>query len=451
MSLCEWYAKRVVLLTGVTSELGRALLEKILRCLPDVRVYVVLRSQNDLNGEERLKKIFASPGYERLRQEMPSAISRVKTFEGNLLYENLALSIEDKVSLREVTVAFHAAGPHDYFLEYCQELPKLRSVAIASSIFKHRGRITECLQNEKIPNLPIALVRFPCIGPAYKEPMPGFVESLKGPTALMIGAGFAYGNSKLPAEIIPIDIAVNTMIAAAWEVGMYNENVDAHIKLRKKPYKFPLMISLVKLCFLSALRRLNVLFFSCFLSFSRRTNVTKPVVYNAPQLGCTWNDLIKKSRRASSKFPYPTFGIRGMTSIEPLYWILVIFLEWLPSLICDIVFGLCGRKQRILAEYDRVRNALQPLKSISSRSWPVERNHVYLLKERLMKEERDVFPIIEEIDIESYVLCVAAATRKYCVNEDTLNIIKIIYLFFLYIPVILIVTYIASHTSLLHA
>ncbi|XP_012062326.1 PREDICTED: fatty acyl-CoA reductase 2-like [Atta cephalotes] len=401
MSLCEWYAKRVVLLTGVTSELGRALLEKILRCLPDVRVYVVLRSQNDLNGEERLKKIFASPGYERLRQEMPSAISRVKTFEGNLLYENLALSIEDKVSLREVTVAFHAAGPHDYFLEYCQELPKLRSVAVASSIFKHRGRITECLQNEKIPNLPIALVRFPCIGPAYKEPMPGFVESLKGPTALMIGAGFAYGNSKLPAEIIPIDIAVNTMIAAAWEVGI--------------------------------------------------TNVTKPVVYNAPQLGCTWNDLIKKSRRASSKFPYPTFGIRGMTSIEPLYWILVIFLEWLPSLICDIVFGLCGRKQRILAEYDRVRNALQPLKSISSRSWPVERNHVYLLKERLMKEERDVFPIIEEIDIESYVLCVAAATRKYCVNEDTLNIIKIIYLFFLYIPVILIVTYIASHTSLLHA
>jgi len=170
---------------------------------------------------------FASPTllslgrYERLRQEMPSAISRVKTFEGNLLYEDLALSIEDKISLREVTVAFHAAGPHDYFLEYCQELPKLRSVAIASSIFKHRGRIAECLQNEKIPNLPIALVRFSCIGPAYKEPMPGFVESLKGPTALMIGAGFAYGNSKLPAEIIPIDIAVNTMIAAAWEVSMY--------------------------------------------------------------------------------------------------------------------------------------------------------------------------------------------------------------------------------------
>ncbi|XP_011694136.1 PREDICTED: fatty acyl-CoA reductase 2-like [Wasmannia auropunctata] len=401
MSLCEWYANRAVLLTGVTSELGRALLEKILRCLPDVRVYVVLRSQNGLSGEERLKKIFTSPGYERLRQEMPGAISRVKTFEGNLLYEDLALSIEDKASLREVTVAFHAAGPHDFFLEYCQELPKLKSVAVASSIFRHRGMIAECLQNEKIPELPIALVRFPCVGPAHKEPMPGFVESLKGPTALMIGAGFAYGDSELPAEVTPIDIAVNTMLATAWEVGT--------------------------------------------------TNATKPIAYNAALIGCTWDDLIKKSRRASWTFPYPTFGIRGMTSIEPLYWILVLLLEWLPSLLCDIVFGLCGRKQRILAEYDRVRNALQPLKSISSRPWPAERNRVYLLQERLTGEERDIFPIVAEIDIESYVLCAAAATRKYCVNEDNLKIMRMIYIFFLYVPVILVVAYIASRTLLSRA
>lgn len=155
---------------------------------------------------------------------MPGAVSRVKTFEGNLLYEDLALSTEDKASLREVTVAFHAAGPHDFFLEYCQELPKLKSVAVLSSIFRHRGKIDECLQNEKIPELPIALVRFSCIGPAYKEPMPGFVDTLKAPTALMIGAGFALGDSQLPAEIIPVDVAVNTMIAAAWEVGMYVKN-----------------------------------------------------------------------------------------------------------------------------------------------------------------------------------------------------------------------------------
>lgn len=64
MSLCEWYANRTVLLTGVTSELGRAILEKILRSLPDVKVYVIFRLRNGETKEDRLKKIFASPGYE---------------------------------------------------------------------------------------------------------------------------------------------------------------------------------------------------------------------------------------------------------------------------------------------------------------------------------------------------------------------------------------------------
>nr|XP_012218750.1 PREDICTED: LOW QUALITY PROTEIN: fatty acyl-CoA reductase 1-like [Linepithema humile] len=400
MSLCEWYADRAVLLTGVTSELGRALLEKILRHLPHVTVYVVLRSRNGLSKEDRLKKIFASPGYERLRQEAPDAISRVKTFEGNLLCENLDLNAEDKASLKGISVAFHAGGPYDAVLEYCQDLPGLRSVAVASNIFKFRGKIAETTQNEKLPaDLPIALVRFPLIGPAHKEPMPGFVEIFKGPTALMVGAGHAYGDSSLQAEVIPIDIAVNTMIAAAWEVGM--------------------------------------------------SNAAKPVVYNAATLDCTWEELIKKSRRANWTFPYPSFGIRGMTSNALLCWILVLFFEWLPSVLSDIALALCGRKQRFLAEYDKVRNALLSLKSISSRSWSTERNRVYLLQKRLTAKEQDAFPVIVEMDIEAYVLCVAAATQKHCVNEDILTLTKTIRLFFLIAPAVLVFAYIAffnSHT-----
>lgn len=151
----------------------------------------------------------------------------MKAFEGNLLYEDLGLSAEDKASLKGISVAFHAAGPHDAVLEYCQDLPGLRSVAMASTIFKYRGNIAETPQNERLPEkLPIALVRFPLIGPAHKEPMPGFVEKFKGPTALMVGAGYTFGDSSLRAEIIPIDVAVNTMLAAAWEVGTYVQNIN---------------------------------------------------------------------------------------------------------------------------------------------------------------------------------------------------------------------------------
>lgn len=76
------------------------------------------------------------------------------------------------------------------------------------------------IRNEKFLNIPVTVLRFPCIGPAYKEPIPGFVEIMRGSTAIMVGAGYALGRSDLPAEIIPIDLAVNAIIIAAWERGI---------------------------------------------------------------------------------------------------------------------------------------------------------------------------------------------------------------------------------------
>ena len=157
--------------------------------------------------------------YERLRQEDPNAFLRVKALEGNLLYEGLGLSKEDRASLKNVSVVLHAAGPHDDVLEFCQELPNLKVVTAASNLFRYRGQISETILNEKVPNVPLAIVRLPIVGPVYKEPMPGYVEILKGPTALMIGAGYALGHSDYQAELIPVDLAVNTLLAAAWERG----------------------------------------------------------------------------------------------------------------------------------------------------------------------------------------------------------------------------------------
>lgn len=141
----------------------------------------------------------------------------MEALEGNLLYDGLGMSKEDRKLLRSVSVAFHAAGPYEAMFEFCQDLPRLEAAAVISSIFRHRGQISESLQNEHVPDGPMALVRVPLVGPAFRDPMPGFVDVLKGPTAFMVGAGLALGNSDLQAEIIPIDWVANTLIVVAWE------------------------------------------------------------------------------------------------------------------------------------------------------------------------------------------------------------------------------------------
>ncbi|XP_033219998.1 fatty acyl-CoA reductase 1-like [Belonocnema kinseyi] len=376
MSLHEWFGDREVLLTGVTSEVGRILLEKVLRTFPELKVHAVLRSRFGYSKDDRVKKIFASPGYERLRQKDPNAISRVKALEGNILYEGLGLSKQDKATLRKVSVVLHAAGPHDYVLDFCQELPNLRAVAAASNLFRYRGQISETILNEKVPDVPLAIVRFPIIGPVCKEPMPGYVEILKGPTALMVGAGYAFGHSDCQAELIPADLAGNTLIAAAWERGL-------------------------------------------------RSKSDKPSVYNATTIGCTWDDLIQQGYKWNQKFAYPTFSYRGMTLNAMLHWWVIFFIEWLPSVICDTVLSLFGAKQRIVAEHVRVRNALRSLESVASKPWSVERNHVNRLQKRLSPEDQETFPLVADIDVESYVLCAAAASRKYCVDETSIKIVRV--------------------------
>ncbi|XP_031838817.1 putative fatty acyl-CoA reductase CG5065 [Nomia melanderi] len=384
MALREWYANRELLLTGVTSDVGTALIEKILRSFRNATVYVVLRSHNGSDKDDRIKQIFSTPRFERLRQEDPNAITRVKALEGNLMADELGMSEEDRKLLQNVSVAFHAAGPHDAMFEFCQELPRLETLVAISCIFRHKGTIAEALQNERVPDCSLALLRVPLVGPALHEPMPGFVGNFKGPAAFMVGAGLALGESEFQAEIIPIDLTVNTLIAVAWERATAK-------------------------------------------------NVQGPVVYNAVPIGCTWKELINKGGQGNRKFTYPTFGFRGMTSSAVLHWILVLLFEWLPSAVSDTILGLCGARKRLLREHERVRNALRSLESISSRPWSAERNRVYLLQQRLTREDQDAFPVATEIDIESYVLCTAASARKHCVDQTNIWLVKIFRLLFLFV------------------
>lgn len=63
---------------------------------------------------------------------------------------------------------------------------------------------------------------------ALKEPYPGWIEGMNGPTGLMIGAARGvvrsmHCNPDFPADIVPVDIAINAIIAAAYERGHKHE------------------------------------------------------------------------------------------------------------------------------------------------------------------------------------------------------------------------------------
>lgn len=60
---------------------------------------------------------------------------------------------------------------------------------------------------------------------SWKEPVPGWVDNMNGPTGLIIGAGKGVIRSMLCnadylTDLVPCDVAVNATIALAWQVGL---------------------------------------------------------------------------------------------------------------------------------------------------------------------------------------------------------------------------------------
>jgi fatty acyl-CoA reductase len=68
-----------------------------------------------------------------------------------------------------------------------------------------------------------AVVLFAVV-PAWKEPMPGWVDSLNGPIGLLVGGGKGvirsmYCKGDYGAQVIPVDMAINGLMVIAWSIG----------------------------------------------------------------------------------------------------------------------------------------------------------------------------------------------------------------------------------------
>jgi alcohol-forming fatty acyl-CoA reductase len=116
--LAEAYRDKTILLTGGTGFLGTALVEKILRSLPDLgRLYLVVRPSKDKGAEERFRKdMLGSAAFRRLREELGTGFDRrvaekVRILEGDVHAPSLGLGEDDLTELSEnVDVVVHSAA-----------------------------------------------------------------------------------------------------------------------------------------------------------------------------------------------------------------------------------------------------------------------------------------------------------------------------------------------------
>lgn len=107
----ELFNGRSIFLTGVTGFVGKVLLEKLLRCCPEIKqIFVLVRSSDLENHEQRLNNLLEEQVFDRIRTECKNMLTKVTPINGDLGFPFCDMKLKDITSISNVSIVLHCAA-----------------------------------------------------------------------------------------------------------------------------------------------------------------------------------------------------------------------------------------------------------------------------------------------------------------------------------------------------
>ncbi|XP_065170715.1 fatty acyl-CoA reductase wat-like [Atheta coriaria] len=246
--------------------------------------------------------------------------------------------------------------------------------ALAEELLLDYGKL-EC-------KLPIVIVRPSILSSAYKEPLPGWIDSWF--TIGSISAAGSYGllrsaNSdpdKL-ADIVPTDYAANCLIASGIKAKEWN----------MKEFELPI--------------------------FNFVTSVESPI---------TWGDYTKKCFQMGMNYApirccrYPCVKL---TRHKIIHKIRAFYMHHLPAHICDVVLYVFGSKFSVRFFYKLLHNFLDETSYFSTRQWKFCNDNVQKLWNGLSPLDQQLFHFsMKDFDWDDYILEFLRNGRVYLLQDS---------------------------------
>lgn len=217
-------------------------------------------------------------------------------------------------------------------------------------------------------DLPVAIVRPSIVVAAWRDPLPGWVDNLNGPTGLVLAIGKGllrtmHVKHECKADIVPVDVVVNTMIASAYFVAKRNN------KLNVSP----------------AMSESNI---------AEEETIPKPYIIhcNSGDLNpITWGwlesnvfPIIKHyPSRQVLRYPFGTFKSSRYVDL-----VTRLFVHFLPALIIDMICGLLGKKRQLVNIYQKLHCAVFALSHFCTNNYNFRSRNMRILAGELNETDR---------------------------------------------------------------
>jgi len=191
-------------------------------------VSIVFHSAATVKFDEDLTKAVAMNVIAVLK--MLDLCKKMKKLEA-LVHVSTAYANCDLKKVNEVVYP-PPANPHD-IIKLCQDdnAEMMNSPEVTAKLIGNRPNtytFTKALAENILvtegAGLPICIVRPSIVTASWREPVPGWVDNLNGPTGMIAGGLKGIIRTlrtevQKKADIVPVDVPINLMICAAWRLG----------------------------------------------------------------------------------------------------------------------------------------------------------------------------------------------------------------------------------------
>ncbi|XP_065909692.1 fatty acyl-CoA reductase 1-like [Dysidea avara] len=452
MGVKEFYAGKGIFVTGATGFMGKVLVEKLLRSVPDIGVvYILVRQKRGKTSKERLEDLLSSRVFDVLKEQSSNWMEKIKMVEGALEQPDLGLSEEDLRHVSdEVSVVFHTAATikfdaplresldHNvvglkHILDVARKIKKLEAFVHTSTAYCQcdRKHIDEVL--------------YPCdFDPTHlleaKKWMTDHQLELLSPTLVKDMPNTYTYTKKLAEEYLrkeasdlPITVVRPSIVGAA-----YKEPVDGWVDVITGSTgiiaafgKGLLKVMKVDIGSIADIIPVDMVD-NLIISAAWITAVDKPsspLVYNftaLPTNACTWADLYSILTPYLTDNPFDQLFRRPYGSPSRpafLYPIYHFFSHLIPAFVADLMLRLTGRKPQMMFIYSRLSKALNTLEYFTCNRWTWSRDNTEQLWSLMSPEDQELFNFnLHQVHLQSYFEGYCRGIKEFILKDDMTKI-----------------------------
>ncbi|XP_020291339.1 putative fatty acyl-CoA reductase CG5065 [Pseudomyrmex gracilis] len=447
--IAETFVGRRILVTGGTGFLGKILIEKFLRCLPEIaQIYMLIRTKKNKDPKHRLEEIFNSAIFDKVKTQrgLSALMQAVTVVSGDVTLPGLGLSPEDRKMLCEnVEIVYHAAATVRFdeplkkaillntrgtklMIELAKEMKHLLLFVYISTAYCH---LEEKVLKEKTyppPANPHEMIK-------YVEWMDDkMVESMKNKILGNVPNSYAFTKALAESLIeeampyIPAIILRPSVVLPVWKepIPGWTDNINGPVGLLigagkgvirtmycdENNYSDFLPVDIAVHAILLA--TWNYIYLKDY--DKRVSHLTSSNEFKIP---C--GEIITRGRKIIQRIPlngavwYPG---GSMTKSRLKHNICFLLFHMIPAYLIDMLLFLLGYEPIMCRVQRRVKKGFEVFEYYMNNQWDFENTHADYVREKMNSTEYKKYQIHgEDLDIDAYFEDCIRAARIYVLNE----------------------------------